>query len=370
MSYNLLSYSSNTATTTKNNAIRTAIEYGNPDILVVQELNSSDAHNVFYSNILDQNIYNLGSFINGNSSDKALYYKKSKFAFIENTPIKTALRDINEFKLLHINSGDTIRVYAVHLQASSGATKENLRNEEVKILRKVTDKLPLDAIYFVCGDFNIYKSYETGYQTLLNQTGSGYFIDPIQMSGRFGQSKYAEYHTQSPRKRSFKGGASGGMDDRFDMVLHSQAIEEGSKVSYVSTEVLGNDGKHYDDSITSMPNNSAPLNVLQAIHDASDHIPVVAKYIFKNAPASITENDKIIQNFSVHPNPSTGKIFGKLTGWEQYEFSAKVYDVTGSFITNINFKSDFELNLNSGLYTVVLYKESEFINSSKIIVAQ
>ncbi|MCH6573843.1 MAG: hypothetical protein IH795_01365, partial [Bacteroidetes bacterium] len=37
---------------------------------------------------------------------------------------------------------------------------------------------------------------------------------------------FVEIHTQSPRTRQFGGGANGGMDDRFDMILTSQSIND------------------------------------------------------------------------------------------------------------------------------------------------
>ncbi|MCH7774911.1 MAG: hypothetical protein IH784_10995, partial [Bacteroidetes bacterium] len=56
-------------------------------------------------------------------------------------PINTALRDINEFVLIHNASGDTIRIYSLHLKASQGSTNEQKRAAEVDSLRKVTDAL-------------------------------------------------------------------------------------------------------------------------------------------------------------------------------------------------------------------------------------
>lgn len=98
----------------------------------------------------------------------------------------------------------------------------------------------------VLGDFNIYKSSEPAYQRLLDQSTSGYFFDVINMTGTWNNASYAIYHTQSPRVRAFGGGATGGLDDRFDMILFSPAIIQNGGITYVNNSytVYGNNGLH------------------------------------------------------------------------------------------------------------------------------
>jgi hypothetical protein len=110
----------------------------------------------------------------------------------------------------------------------------------------------------------------------------GYFIDPLSLSGTFNQSSFAQYHTQSPRTRSFGGGATGGMDDRFDMILISQSISDVNNITYIngSTVAYGNDGNHYNDSINKPPNTAVGQQIADALHYASDHLPVLATFSF------------------------------------------------------------------------------------------
>ena len=82
---------------------------------------------------------------------------QSDFNFIITIPIPTNLRNIYEFKLIENTSGDTIRIYSVHLKASTGSTNEQQRLAEVNVLRSVTDALFLGSFYLVVGDFNIYE---------------------------------------------------------------------------------------------------------------------------------------------------------------------------------------------------------------------
>lgn len=289
--YNLLNYPDNVATaadtTLRNPFYRTIFSNANPDILVVEELNSEAGMNIFLTNVLNANgnIYSAGFFLDGPDTDNGIFFKSSKFNFVDNRAIQTDLRTINEFTLVHILSGDTIRIYAVHLKASSGTANEAQRAVEADSLRKVTNALPLGTNFIVCGDFNFYAASESAYQKLLavQPANEGHFIDPIVMSGTWNNSAYAMYHTQSTRTRSFGGGSNGGVDDRFDLIMYSKAIQQAGGISYVPNSCVpyGNDGLHYNDSINKQPNNSVPVAVANALHNASDHLPIKATFTFE-----------------------------------------------------------------------------------------
>ncbi|MFZ2322131.1 MAG: endonuclease/exonuclease/phosphatase family protein [Ignavibacteriaceae bacterium] len=305
MSYNALNYPGSTADI-RNPYFTTVISNADPDILVMQEMTSGPGMLAFLNNVLipiDSN-YQAGLFIDGPDTDNSIFFKSDLFTFISNTPISTDLRDINQFTLVYNLTGDTLRIYSVHLKASSGSTNEQQRLAEVTILRNVTDALPPYSNYLVCGDFNIYGSTEPAYQMLLDNTYSGYFLDLYNLPGTWNQSQYAQYHTQSPRTRQFGGGATGGMDDRFDMILLSQAIFETGGISYIpnSYTAYGNDGQHYNDSLNRPPNNAVGQTIADAIHYSSDHIPVFASFTFDNPipvdinvlSATVIDNDVMI----------------------------------------------------------------------------
>lgn len=300
-SYNLLNYPSAggayaSDTTTRHPHYRTILNAINPDILVVQEMNSQVGMNGFLNNVLNAstNTYSAGPFIDGYDTDNGIFYKTDKFHSPSNSPINTELRDISEFKLVHTLSGDTLRIYSVHLKASSGSTNEAQRGREVDSLRKVTNALPAGTNFIVCGDFNIYGSTETAYQKLLFDNGmnEGHFIDPISMTGTWNQGAYAIHHTQSPRTRAFGGGSTGGMDDRFDLILYSEAISLGGGVKFIANSEIayGNDGTLYNDSINHPSNTAVPPAIANALHYAADHIPVISKFTFEYN-AGVTPTD-------------------------------------------------------------------------------
>jgi len=299
MNYNLLNYPAQSTitadTSSRNPYFRTIIQYSNPDILVAQEVTGQNGVNFFLDKVLNANgtTYSAGTFINGFDTDNAIFFKSAKFSFVSNTPIITDLRDISEFKLVHILSGDTIRIYSVHLKASNTSPDEAQRALEVDTLRKYTNALPIGSNFIVCGDFNFYRSSESAYQKLLAVTPGvdGHFIDPITMTGTWNDTIYRQYHTQSPRVRAFGGGSTGGLNDRFDLVLFSNAMMQSGGVSYVSgsTFPLGNDGKHYNDSINQQPNTAVPVNVADALHYAADHLPLICQLEFQNATCPIAD---------------------------------------------------------------------------------
>lgn len=298
MSYNLLNYPGSD-TTTRNPHYRTIFESIQPDILIVQEMQSQAGVDGFLSNVLNVSSsgYAAGLFINGPDTDRAIFYKSNYFTFISNTPIQTTLRDINEFKIVHNFTQDTLLIYVVHLKASSGPDNEQRRLEEVTELRNHTDSLPTGTFFIVAGDFNIYRSSEPAFQKLLDQSSSGYFIDPLDLTGSFNQFSFAQYHTQSPRTRSFGGGAVGGMDDRFDMILISQTISDINNITYIngSTLAYGNDGNHYNDSINSPPNTAVGQQIADALHNASDHLPLLAMFQFNSSFVELASFTALIE---------------------------------------------------------------------------
>lgn len=290
--YNLLNYE--TSDTSRNVHFRIVLNALRPDVLVVEEITSQTAVNIFRMQVLNafNTNYTSGFFINGPDTDNAIFYDSTKFRFIFNTAIPTPLRNINEFKILHRPTGDTLRIYACHFKADTGSANQQIRLSEADSLRKRTDALPAGSSFITCGDFNFYSSNEPAYVRLL-QSGAndGRFYDMLNLSGIWNNSAFAQYHTQSTRRRSFGNGSTGGLDDRFDIFLNSSSVAiNNGFVRYVpfSLNAYGNDGQHYNDSINRPPNNAVGQTIANALHYASDHLPISAAYNFFPSPSNIT----------------------------------------------------------------------------------
>jgi endonuclease/exonuclease/phosphatase family metal-dependent hydrolase len=343
MTYNLLNYPGSTGSA-REPSYRTIVNAALPDIVVVQEVSSSSGISSFLNNVLNfsGSSYSAGTFIDGPDSDNGIFYKPALFQFISNTAIATSLRNINQFKLRQISSGDTLIIYSVHLKASNTAPDEAQRAAEAATLRTVTNALPTGKNFMVCGDFNIYGSSEGAYQNLI-QNGSnanGKFNDIISMSGTWNNSAYAIHHTQSPRTTSFGGGATGGMDDRFDMFLFSNTIVQNGGFDIVSNsyKAFGNDGQHYNQALNTPPFTMYGSTVATAVHDASDHIPVIVKlkysypFISKqvNLDLAQTTDDKTINNsLTIYPNPAHNQLFLKMNYSVTEPVALYLYDLNG-----------------------------------------
>jgi hypothetical protein len=182
----------------------------------------------------------------------------------------------------------TFSVYSSHLNATNSGT----RSIETTALRANTDALGAGAHAITMGDYNIDASVESSYQNLVGVGGGGpgRLFDPLNQPGTWHDNgNFAVIHTQSTRVAQIGGGASGGMDDRFDFQLVSSPMMDGEGLSYIgptapgtapsySYRAFGNGGNTFNGNINDPQNTSQPPAVLDALFNASDHLPVVADY--------------------------------------------------------------------------------------------
>lgn len=283
-SYNILNYSSG-----RTNEFRTVLAEVQPDVLVVQEILSQSAVNGFRTNVLEvvnPGEWSAGTFVNGADTDNAIYFRTAKVDTLGHHVISTALRDIDEWTIRpksHSSPAAEMRLYVVHLKASQGSDNVAKRLLEVQHMRAWMETYPVGESYAVTGDFNIYTSTESAYQYMTNPANgpAGVVVDPIQREGNWHVNPaFADIHTQSPRVTQFGGGANGGMDDRFDMILVSPADLDGEGIdalpaTYIAT---GQDGQHFDGALNVPPFTVVTQTVAEALHDASDHLPVSMDY--------------------------------------------------------------------------------------------
>ena len=288
-----------------------------PDLIIAQEIIGQTGYSHFQSDVLDvlePNTWSSAPFTNQSAQqDIALYYKSDIFTFIGTNVVYTAqssgTRDVIEWVMLHNLSGVEFNVYGVHLKASSGSSNANQRLQETTILRNHLNNLAPN-FFIVGGDFNIYSnnsSSEPAFDMLTSSSddNDGQMFDPINRIGHWhNNSSYSDVHTQSPRTSSFGGGANGGMDDRFDWLFVSQSIlDQDSPMQYVEGTywAVGNDGNHFNDAINDGNNNSVSEEIADALHDASDHLPVYMDVWFDD----ITYSDQGIVISEIMANPGS-----------------------------------------------------------------
>jgi len=337
VSWNLLNWPNGSDlvndTSTRCPYFRTVMNELQPALLVTSENQSTTSVPWFLQQVLNANgnRYRQGVYIQGVDSNNGIFYLDSLFSFVQNRPIRTALRDISEFTMVYKPTNDTFRVYAVHLKASSGTTNEQLRAAEVDSLRKVTNALPAGSDFMVCGDFNIYGDYEAAYTRLLrdNSGDDGNFVDPIGITGIWNNPSYSAYHTQSTRSTQVGGGASGGLDDRFDMILYSSAVARPGGLMYVpgSCQPFGNDGNHFSRSINFGTNSAVSPAVANALYFGSDHLPVSALFEFGTNPG--IEETSPERFLTIYPNPVDGPLFVRSSFSRPVDFRWRITSVDG-----------------------------------------
>jgi len=313
MTYNLLQYDG----TERNDYFRTVIDEIDPDLIVVQEIESQNAVDSFSSSVLNDEFATI-PFHDGYTTDNHIFYNPFIIQFLSATYIPTDLRDIAEYKIRIPKTDDTVYVYSAHLKAGNpdfGDDHQDLqRLAEVTILRdEYLNFFPQGTKFIVSGDLNLYKSSEPAYEKLLaEEVGNfGQSFDPIDRSGNWhNSSSFSDIHSQSTRATDLgDGGSTGGMDDRFDFILVSAPLVE--KIVPGSYEAFGNDGNHLNKSINDGSNSAVSTEVANALHLASDHLPVVAEIDFAltsditDQIIGIPKRFKLEQNYPNPFNPTT-----------------------------------------------------------------
>ena len=392
VTWNILEYTG-TDTTVRNPFFRSAINGMNPDILVIQEVYTQQVVNNFLTGVMNASgigTFTAGTFISGPGSDNAIYFRPEKFAFIANNPIRTTQRDINEFVVRHNLSGDTLRLFTVHLISGTGAANEQIRAAEIDSLRKVTNLLPAGTNFIVLGDFNLTGAIEQAYLKLIQPGGiDGRFFDALNLPGIWDNPAYAPYHTQSARVRAFGGGATGGLDDRFDIIMFSNSVFNSGNLRYVSQTLTayGNDGNHYNDSVNRLPNNSVGQTIANALHYSSDHLPVTALFSFGGV-VSVGNNSNLMSEFILRqnfPNPfnPVTKISFEIDDVLYGRVILKIHNSLGKEIETLldkelrqgKYEIDWDAkNFSSGIYfyRILIYKDKlstyDFSETGKMVL--
>ena len=240
--------------------------------------------------------YALATFTGSTSEDsasgsQAIFYRTDLLSEItaSHQDISTGAgryTDRWQFQLVgYTSTAARFYVYGAHLKASSGSANEALRLSGVQAIRANADALGAGVRALYMGDMNFYTSGESGYAAYL-AAGNGAALDPIMPSGDWTGAANAWLHTQSPRDIVANGLVGGGMDDRFDFILPTAQLADGTGLSYIAgtCRVPGNDGNRYNLAVntgtnTYFPNDVARSNALaNQLFNAADHLPVVADF--------------------------------------------------------------------------------------------
>ena len=278
VTYNLLNYTAGSARDADFKVIFSALQ---ADVVVVQEMGGNEAAG-FLSSVLNASGgpggYSMATYHNGPDTDCALYYRSAVITYGgagDHVFLSSSPRGVDRWRLgLDGYSSDASKfyVYSMHLKASQGYEAE--RHVTASMVRNDANQFPAGTHFIYAGDFNVYTSTEDAYQDFVGSQADndGRAFDPINMSGAWHNSyTYRYVHTQATTS------AMGGMDDRFDFLLISASLNDGDGFTYIpgTYDPYGNDGNHFNEAITDPPTIPEGAAMATALHDASDHLPVV-----------------------------------------------------------------------------------------------
>jgi hypothetical protein len=295
--WNLLDYGPTTASVTpRQAAFRTAIAGLLPDILISQETNSAAVKDSFLTNVL--NVVEPGQWtaqwIDVTGEGMGIYWKPAQCAVTGIGAFATSgPRDVLTCVVKPVGyktKPGWFRLYSMHLKAGGpGTADSSTRRLECADIRSTINSVSQTVVgpnFLIGGDTNFYGPWEGGYIRLTESqtSNNGRCRDFLNLPDTWHEnSAYKIHDTQCPCATGtcpsvtdvdFSGG---GMDDRFDMLLSSTSAQDGQGLELVSYAAYGNDGLHYNESINgSNYNGAVGVTTATALHDASDHLPVVS----------------------------------------------------------------------------------------------
>ncbi|MDX2188713.1 MAG: T9SS type A sorting domain-containing protein [Bacteroidota bacterium] len=312
MQYNVVSGPSCTPPTAavRNPYLTSILGYVKPDVLIVNEMNDNEASaDVILSAVTAAggSLFKRAAYFlePQDQLNTMLYYNSAKLQLTNTTVIGCSPRHAMLYQLKHIGTvpGITfkgsdvfITFVSIHLKASSTASdaadRATCANNIINFLNKNYEKT---NNYIIQGDFNLYNSSEAAYQAFLNTINGIHFVDPLNRPGTWSvNSSFADIHTQSTRLNGTECFAGGGSDDRFDFILPNKSVLNDSLYAgYIpnSYKAIGQNGTHFNQSVNAGSNTAAPLGILNALYNVSDHLPVVLKLniTLSTIPSSIAK---------------------------------------------------------------------------------
>ena len=404
MQYNLLYYGNyqsgfadcfetNNNTQRKDECIRTIVNHVKPDIFTVCEFGATQAlqtnflsHNL---NINGADYWQTDNIINYASSNiiNHIFYDSRKMGLKSHVALRTKPRDTDVYELYlktpSLAAGDTIKLVCIVAHPKAGQGYESQRRALMQIaMDYVNQHYPTDNV-LIMGDFNMYGASESGYR-LLTQTYSNpeiCFMDPLAALGAVGEwnnnSQFAAFHTQSTRNYSEECFSSGGLDDRFDFILMADEIAFSyNHMRYVqgSYHAVGNDGRHFNQSINQGTNTAVPAEIAEALFDASDHLPVTMK-IAVDAHLGVEEDILPSLQATVAPNPASENATLRFYNPSEGEIQCQLYSLQGQLLLQesahyLSGSQQFELSLEGlqkGFYVLRISHDSGWRQTLKVV---
>lgn len=290
--------------------LREILNEFHPDLLMVCELVSE----LGADRILDTALQNSRQdfsravFVPNHSEpedtlQQMIFYNKRKLELLDQSYLLTPVRDINHYTFRLINNlPDTVylEAFVTHLKSGTGNANRKLRSAMADTFLKALALIPAGRQVLLAGDFNLYGAgEEPAYRKLTDAANPVVMVDPLGMPGNWSDNdSFIAIHTQATRLSAAGfgiGGATGGMDDRFDFILMSENFRTSPGLHYVegSYKAFGNNGNCFNrriDDTACTGVYSFPLR--RNLHNMSDHTPVVLQLAYPSNALALSP-DKV-----------------------------------------------------------------------------
>lgn len=268
---------------------RTSIAGLQPDVLIAQEVIGSTSRDSFLTNVLNflEPGQWAGSYIS--STQSAVFWKPALVSVTNVLSFATyGPRDVLQCWVHPVGYADkmaTFRLYSIHLKAGDPGPDSTTRRIECTDIRTTINNTSLTNYgpnFVLGGDTNFQGAWEGGYirltESQTNNNGQCHDTLGTLMTGTWRDNWfYRYYHTQSPnRTPPYDYFAGGGLDDRFDLFLTSNSVQDRQGLDLHGYVTYGQDGRHMNDDINASGNDSVGYTIATALRWSSDHIPVVA----------------------------------------------------------------------------------------------
>ena len=236
-------------------------------------------------------------------------YNADKLTLLSNTSISnmgfTHPPMLATFRPIGGGAVDEFSIISIHLKAGSTDSDFDRRETEAMTLGDIVDTLPAGQPVIFLGDFNMKGSDEDAWPALVAAGARDTINAPLGLrTAKWNNSiAFHPFHTQDTT------GTNGGMDDRFDLLLVTQALMDGIGIEYnpSSLTAFGNNGTHTFNS--NIMSGSGGFPVQGSLMSISDHLPLFADFdwgVVRTTP-DIFMSDIAVNNYTVRPSgPRTG----------------------------------------------------------------
>ncbi|MCH7517318.1 MAG: T9SS type A sorting domain-containing protein, partial [Bacteroidetes bacterium] len=173
---------------------------------------------------------------------------------------------------------------------------------------------------------------------------------------------------------------------RFDFILLSEKFFDDEDLWYVagSYTAIGNDASHFNLAINQGTNGAVPAGIPDALHAASDHLPVMLKLAYPTELAiGLKDGGRLPKEYSLehnYPNPWNAQTTISYSLPTQSSISLIIYNISGQEIMGEdeqdtpsgyhqktwNGTNNFGVPVGSGVYLYRLIA-SDFAETKKMI---